>query len=103
MPNSRPALRAVHASATFPSHARATDDPKERTTPFTQRGRRESTRAIELLVVFGNVSNPRGLLVAGAPELEAEADRRLNGIPLDRRVRETLRKLAAEYRAPVLL
>ena len=41
--------------------------------------------------------------MAGAPELETDADRQLNGIPLDRPVRETLRKLAAEYGAPVLL
>lgn len=43
------------------------------------------------------------VLVAGGPELEAEADRRQHGIPLDPKVRETLRKMAAEYRAPVLL
>ncbi len=43
------------------------------------------------------------VLVAGEPEVAAEADRRRNGIPLDWRVRETLRSLAAEYGAPVFL
>ena len=43
------------------------------------------------------------VLVAGEPEMEAEADRRQNGIPLDWKVRETLRTLAAEYGAPILL
>ncbi len=43
------------------------------------------------------------VLVAGDPEWEAEAERRRLGIPLDPKVRETLRKLAAEYKAPVLL
>lgn len=41
--------------------------------------------------------------VAGEPELEAEADRREHGIPLDTKVREMLRKMAAEHKAPVLL
>lgn len=43
------------------------------------------------------------VLVAGDPEWEAEADRRRLGIPLDPTVRETLRRLATEYGAPVLL
>jgi LDH2 family malate/lactate/ureidoglycolate dehydrogenase len=43
------------------------------------------------------------VLVAGEPEMEAEAERRRLGIPLDPKVREEVRKLAAEYGAPVLL
>lgn len=43
------------------------------------------------------------VLVAGEPEWEAEAERRWLGIPLDPKVRETLRKLAAEYGAPVIV
>ena len=34
---------------------RGTDGPERRTTPLPQRGRRESRKAIGLLVVFGNV------------------------------------------------
>ncbi len=43
------------------------------------------------------------VLVAGEPEVEAEAERRGLGIPLDPKVREGLRKLAAEFGAPTLL
>jgi len=43
------------------------------------------------------------VLVAGDPEWEAEAERRRLGIPLDPKVGETIRKLAAEYGAPVLV
>jgi LDH2 family malate/lactate/ureidoglycolate dehydrogenase len=41
------------------------------------------------------------VLVAGEPEVETEAERRRLGIPLDPKVREDMRKLAAEYGAPV--
>jgi LDH2 family malate/lactate/ureidoglycolate dehydrogenase len=43
------------------------------------------------------------VLVAGDPEWEAEDDRRAHGIPLDPTVRNMMRRLAAEYGAPVLV
>ena len=43
------------------------------------------------------------VLVAGDPEWEAEAERRRLGVPLDPNVRETLRKLARAYGAPVFV
>ncbi len=43
------------------------------------------------------------VIVPGEPEVEAEAERRRLGIPLDPKVRATLRTLAEKYGAPVLL
>ena len=43
------------------------------------------------------------VLVAGEPEVEAEAERRRLGIPLDPKVRAALRELAEKYGVPVLL